>query len=352
MTEHLKNQIEQLPSLPGIYKYFDNKGNIIYIGKAKDLKKRVSSYFTSKQNESAKTKLLVKKIASVEYIVVNNEHEALLLENNLIKEHQPRFNIQLRDDKTFPWICIKNERFPRVFSTRNLIHDGSEYFGPYSNVFAMKTLLRLIKNVYKLRTCNYHLSDDNIKSGKFKVCLDYHIGTCAAPCIGLQSEEKYNQSVEQIKNIIKGDIQPVLKVLKTQMLYYAEKLQFEKAQEIKEQIEIIEKYKAKATVVSPKLKNLDVFHILNKEKTAYVSYLKINQGAIVQGQTVEIRKKLNETPEQLLSFAILEMRERFKGSAKEIVVPFIPEELKNIFNFTVPKRDDKKKLLDLALKNA
>jgi len=350
--EQLKPVIQSLPGKPGIYEYFDVEGKILYIGKAKDLKKRVASYFNKENALSGKLRVLVRKIARIEHMVVDSELDALLLENNLIKKYQPRYNIQLKDDKTFPWICIKNERFPRIFSTRNVIRDGSEYFGPYASVRMMRTLLDLTRQLYPLRNCKLNLSEENIRKKKFKVCLEYHIGNCKGPCEGLQSEEEYNDTIDGIKQIIKGNISSVSKQLKELMQIHATNLEFEKAQLIKEKIELLDRYQSKSTIVSPKINNLDVFSIITDEKYGYVNFLRVIDGAIVQTHTVEIRKKLDETPEELLTYTINDFRQRFDSDAREIIVPFQPEmELPGI-NMLIPQRGDKKKLLDLSQRNA
>lgn len=349
ISAHIKSLLSVIPGKPGVYQYFDNKGNLIYVGKAKNLKKRVSSYFTGKNY--GKTKILVSKIAEIEHIVVDCESDALLLENNLIKKYRPRYNIMLKDDKTFPWICIKNEPFPRVFSTRNIIYDGSDYFGPYTTGGMVKTLLELLKKLYPLRTCSYKLTPENIKKGKIKVCLEYHLGNCKGPCEGLQSEEKYEKLIKQVKNILKGNIQEVIGYLKKLMKEYATGLKYEEADIIKEKIKILEKYRSRSTIVSLRIKDVDVFSIIENNNRAYVNYLKVIKGAIIQSHTVEIRKKLDETKEEILPIVFIELRKRFSSKAKEIILPFMPEiELKGV-NVTVPQRGDKKKLLDLSKRN-
>lgn len=346
--EHI---IKALPGKPGIYQFMDAEGKIIYVGKAKDLKKRVTSYFRQ-DKQVGKTAVLVKKIADIKFILVETELDALLLENNLIKKYQPKYNIQLKDDKTYPWICIKNERFPRVFSTRNLIRDGSFYFGPYASVRMMHTLLDLIKQLYKLRNCNYNLNEDNINKKKFKVCLEYHLGNCKAPCEGLQQEEDYNSTISEIREILKGNISMVVKHLKEKMRGFSENHDYENAHIVKEKIDLLERYQSKSTVVSPTIENVDVFSICQDETTAYVNYLKVVNGAIIQGHTIELKKKLEESPEELLEFAIGELRQRFVSDAKEVIVPFKPGiEIPGV-TFTVPQRGDKKNLLELSEKNA
>jgi len=348
--EHLKEQIKTLPSKPGVYQYYDKEGTILYVGKAKNIKKRVSSYFT--KNQFGKTAILVKQIVDIRTIVVGSEIEALLLENNLIKKYQPKYNIMLKDDKTYPWICIKNERFPRIFSTRNVIKDGSDYFGPYASVKMMNTVLTLIKELYPLRNCNYNLSKNNVDANKFKVCLEYHIGNCKGPCVGKQTDEDYDISITHIKSIVKGNINGVTKHLKPLMESYAENLQFEKAQLLKEKIDTLENYQSKSVVVSPTINDVDVFSIVTDEKYGYVNYLKVINGAIIQGHTIELKKKLEETDDALLQIGIAELRLRFESNSKEVLVPFLPNlEDKNI-KFLVPQRGDKKKLLELSERNA
>ena len=291
--DQLKNIIKSLPNKPGVYQYFDKGEKIIYVGKAKDLKKRVSSYFNKDQHPYGKINVLVRKIADIKFIVVDTEYDALLLENNLIKKYQPRYNVMLKDDKTYPWICIKNERFPRVFSTRNLIKDGSEYFGPYASVTMMKTVLDLIRSLYPLRNCKHHLSSKNIEAGKFKVCLEYHLGNCLGPCEGKQTETDYNKTITEIKSIIKGNINAVAGELKNLMNEYAAQQEFEKAHVVKEKLVLLERYKSKSTIVNPKIHNVDVFSIFSDEKSAYVNFLKVINGAVLQSHTIELRKKLD-----------------------------------------------------------
>jgi len=344
-----KTLIKTLPSSPGVYQYYNSEGIIIYVGKAKNLKKRVSSYFT--KNQVGKTAVLVKQIIDIKTIVVGSEIEALLLENNLIKKYQPKYNIMLKDDKTYPWICVKNERFPRIFSTRNVIKDGSHYFGPYASVKMMNTVLDLIRELYQLRSCNFNLSEKNIIDNKFKVCLEYHIGNCKAPCVNKQTEEDYNNSITEIKSIIKGNINSVTKHLKPLMKEYAENLQFEKAQLLKEKIETLEKYQSKSVVVSPTINDVDVFSVISDEKYGYVNYLKVINGAIIQGHTIELKKKLDETDDTLLQIGIAELRQRFESNSREVLVPFTPELEDENIRFLVPQRGDKKKLLELSERN-
>ena len=350
-TEHIQNIIRTMPDNPGVYQYYDVEGKIIYVGKAKNLKKRVSSYFNKDQSENGKTQVLVKKISDIKYIIVDTEIDALLLENNLIKKYQPRYNVLLKDDKTYPWICIKNERFPRVFSTRNLIKDNSSYYGPYASVKVMNMVLDLIKQLYKLRNCNFNLSAENIKSKKFKVCLEYHIGNCKAPCIGLEREEEYNETIANIKEIIKGNINTVARHLKALLQEHVEKLEFEKANIVKEKIDLLDKFQSKSTVVSPTITNVDVYSIVTDEKNGYVNFLKVVNGSIIQGHTIELKKKLDESDEELLTLSIAELRERFHSDAKEIIVPIkIETEFPNV-EFIIPQRGDKKHLLELSQRN-
>ena len=343
-------QLKTLPESPGVYQYFDKENKILYVGKAKNLKKRVSSYF-NKQHDTARLNVLVKKIAAIKHIVVETEMDALLLENSLIKNLQPRYNILLKDDKTYPWICIKNERFPRVFTTRNVIKDGSEYFGPYTSGKLMHALLNLIKELYPLRTCNYDLSPQNIRNEKYKVCLEFHIGNCLGPCEGLETEEEYLQKIKAIRAILKGDFKENLRDFKTLMMKYAEEMRFEEAQRVKEKIETLENFQAKSMVVNPKISNVDVFSIVSDESSAYVNMLQIKNGAIIRSHTLELKKKLDETDEELLTLAIVELRERFKLYSREIIVPFAVELGEN-FKITIPKSGDKKQLLDLSERNA
>ena len=346
----LEIQIKTLPTQPGIYQYYDKNGTILYIGKAKNLKKRVSSYFT-KNHEYGKTKMLVKKIASIKHIVVDTETDALLLENNLIKKYQPRYNVLLKDDKTYPWICIKKERFPRIFLTRNVIKDGSEYYGPYTSVRTVKALLDLIKELYQLRSCNYDLSEKNIEIQKHKVCLDFHIGNCKGPCEGLQTEVNYNEDISAIRNIIKGNFKESLKLFQDLMMQFSNEMKFEEAQKIKEKIDLLANYQVKSTVVNPSITNVDVFSIVSDESYSYVNFFKISNGAIIQSHTTEIKKKLDETDKELLELTIVEIRQRFNSQSKEIYVPFevdLGEDLK----VTIPKLGDKKRIVDLSLRNA
>ncbi|MCW1147030.1 excinuclease ABC subunit UvrC [Flavobacterium lacisediminis] len=350
MQTPLELQIQTLPDNPGVYQYYDKDGKILYVGKAKNLKKRVQSYFT-KNHDNYKTSVLVKKIVAIKHIVVPTETDALLLENNLIKKLQPRYNVLLRDDKTYPWICIKNERFPRIFSTRKMIKDGSEYFGPYTSFKTVHTILDLIKELYPLRTCNYDLSKANIDSGKFKVCLEYHIGNCKGPCEGYESLEHYQSQIEKIRQILKGNFKESLKDFKKLMTDLAMEMKFEEAQKIKEKIEVLENYQSRSTILNPKISNLDVFSIISDETMAYVNFLQISHGAIVRSHTLELKKKLDETNEELLELAVVELRERFHLNSREIVVPFVIDLGENI-KVTVPQLGDKKQILELSERNA
>lgn len=350
MHTPLELQIQTLPHNPGVYQYYDKDGKILYVGKAKDLKKRVSSYF-NKHHDNAKTNVLVRKIVTIKHIVVATEQDALLLENNLIKKHQPRYNVLLRDDKSYPWICIKNEPFSRVFATRKLIKDGSEYFGPYTSFKTVNTLLELIKELYPLRTCSFDLSEENIKKGKYKVCLEYHIGNCKGGCEGYETLHNYQTHINAIREILKGNFKESLRDFKLKMNELAAQMHFEEAQKIKEKIEILENYQAKSTVFNPKIHNVDVFSIISDESMAYVNFLQIAHGAIIRSHTLEIKKKLSETDEELLELAIVELRERFSLTSKEIIVPF-PISLGENLKFTIPQLGDKKQVLDLSQRNA
>ncbi len=348
--KHIKMILSILPDKPGCYQYFDDKGTIIYVGKAKNLKRRVSSYF-NKEHDSNKTRVLVKQIRDIKYIVVNTEEDALLLENNLIKQYRPRYNVMLKDDKTYPSITVKNEYFPRIFQTRNIVKDGSQYYGPYPSVYTAKVMLQMLKELYPLRTCKYPLTPESIAAGKYEVCLEYHIKRCKGPCVGLQSMEEYQQNISEIKEILRGNISQISKHLYEEMQVLAGELKFEEAQKIKEKYEVIENYRAKSTVVTPMLHNIDVFSFAENEKSAYINFMHIGNGAIVQAYTFEYKKRLDETKEELLSLGIVEMRDRFKSTAREIIVPFEMEmELGNV-TFTVPQRGDKKKLLELSEMN-
>ncbi len=346
----LEIQLQTLPNQPGVYQYFDANGTIIYVGKAKDLKKRVSSYFT-KTHENGKTRILVKKIENIKHIVVETETDALLLENNLIKKHQPRYNVLLKDDKSYPWICIKNERFPRIFQTRRLIKDGSEYFGPYTSVKTVYTLLDLIKGLYQLRTCNYDLSQEKIDAGKYKVCLEYHLGNCKGACEGHETVDEYDKNIIAIREILKGNFKDSLQRFKQQMNEFAKVMLFEEAQKVKEKISVLENYQSKSTIVNPKINNVDVFSIVSDESYAYVNFLQISLGSIIRSHTLEIKKKLDEADKELLEIAIIEIRQRFNSLSKEIYVPF-KINIGDDFKLTIPKLGDKKHILDLSIRNA
>jgi len=343
-------QIKTLPNQPGVYQYYDKNDTILYVGKAKNLKKRVASYF-NKTQENGKTRVLVKKIVTIKHIVVDTETDALLLENNLIKKYQPRYNVMLKDDKTYPWICIKKERFPRVFLTRNVIKDGSEYYGPYTSVRTAKALLDLIKELYQLRSCTFDLIEKNIEIEKYKVCLDFHIGNCKGPCEGFQTEENYNNDITAIRNIIKGNFKESIKSFHELMMHFATEMEFEEAQKIKEKIDLLANYQAKSTVVNPSITNVDVFSIISDESYSYVNFFKISNGAIIQSHTTEIKKKLDETDKDLLELAIIEIRQRFNSQSIEIYVPF-KVDVGDTLKVTVPKLGDKKRIVELSLRNA
>ena len=343
-------QIQTLPDGPGVYQYYDKEGKILYVGKAKNLKKRVASYF-NKIHDTAKTNVLVKKIVTIKHIVVPTETDALLLENNLIKTLQPRYNVLLRDDKSYPWLCIKKEPFSRIFATRRMVKDGSEYFGPYTSFKTVNTILELIKELYPLRTCNYDLSENNIESGKFKVCLEYHIGNCMGPCEGHETVENYQKQVDAIREILKGNFKESMKDFKRVMTNLAANMHFEEAQKIKEKIEVLENYQSRSTIVNPKITNIDVFSIVSDESAAYINFLQISHGSIIRSHTMEIKKKLDETDEELLELAIVELRERFQLLSREIIVPF-PVDLGSTIKITVPQLGDKKQILDLSIRNA
>jgi excinuclease ABC subunit C len=347
----LEEIVRNLPQKPGVYQFLNDQEKIIYVGKAKNLKKRVSSYFSKINSISGKVQMLVRKIADIKYIVVETEQDALLLENNLIKKYQPHYNVALKDDKTFPWICIKNEPFPRVFPTRNITRDGSQYFGPYANVRLMNTLLDLIRQLYPLRNCTLNLTQKNIEAGKFKVCLEYHIGNCKGPCQGFQDREDYDKSIISIREIIKGNISTVIRQLKELMMEYAGKMEFEKAHLVKEKLILLESFQSKSTVVNPAINNVDVFSILRSESSAYVNFMKIMNGAIIQVHTIEMVTKMDEPAEDLLALAITNIRQRFESEAEEIIIPFeLGYEIPGA-TFTVPKIGDKKKLLELSERN-
>lgn len=346
----LELQLQTLPDSPGVYQYYDKEGKILYVGKAKNLKKRVLSYFT-KSHDNYKTAVLVKKIVEIKHIVVTSEQDALLLENNLIKKLQPRYNINLKDDKTYPWICIKKEPFSRIFPTRKMIKDGSEYYGPYTNFKTVHILMDLIKELYPLRTCNYDLNEVNLTSGKYKVCLEYHIGNCKGPCEGYELLENYQNHVEAIRQILKGNFKDSLKSFKFKMNELAAAMHFEEAQKIKEKIEVLENYQAKSTILNPKISNVDVFSIISDETMAYVNFLQISHGAIIRSYTLELKKKLDETDEELLELAVVELLERFQLTSKELILPF-ELDFGDKIKVTVPQLGDKKHILELSQRNA
>jgi excinuclease ABC subunit C len=350
MPVNSKQILLLLPEKPGVYQFIDTYGNIIYVGKAKNLKKRVSSYFT--KNQSGKTSVMLKRADDLKHIVVDNESDALLLENNIIKKLQPRYNILLKDDKTYPWICIKKEPFPRVFSTRNTYKDGSVYFGPYTSGLMVKTLLELIRQLYKLRTCALSLTKENITAAKFKVCLEYHMGNCKAPCIRLQTEQDYAENIQQIKNILRGNISTVLDHLKKLMSDYSNELRFEEAQVIKTKIEILSKFQSRSAVVSSTINNVDVFGITQDTDNTYINYLKVVNGAVIQAYTLDLKSRVDEEKESLLGFAITEIRQRLSSDSPEIIIPFEPDILFEKVKYTVPAKGDKLKLLELAERNA
>ena len=350
MPTSLEIQLKTIPDSPGVYQYYDKEDKILYVGKAKNLKKRVASYFT-KNHENAKTRILVKKIVSIKHIVVDTETDALLLENNLIKKYQPRYNIMLKDDKTYPWICIKKERFPRIFMTRRVIKDGSEYFGPYTNVRTVKVLLDLIRELYPLRTCKYDLSREKIATKKYKVCLEYHLGNCNGPCEDFQEEESYNETIKAIRNIVKGNFKESLDKFQEIMQVLAEKMEFEEAQKVKEKLKLLSNYQSKSTIVNPSINNVDVFSIISDESYGYVNFFKIANGSIIQSHTTEIKKKLDESDKRILELAIVEIRQRFNSMSKEVYVPF-EIDLGNAIKVTVPKLGDKKRIIELSERNA
>ncbi len=350
MSKSLELQIKTLPNEPGVYQYFDKEDVIIYVGKAKNLKKRVASYF-NKNHENGKTRVLVKKIVLIKHIVVNTETDALLLENNLIKKYKPRYNVLLKDDKSYPWICIKKERFPRVFMTRRVIKDGSEYFGPYTSVKTVRVLLDLIKELYPLRTCKYDLSHQNVNEGKYKVCLEYHLKNCNGACEGLETETHYNHAVLEIRNIIKGNFKESLEKFQEKMLSFAQKMEFEEAQKVKEKLSLLGNYQSKSTIVNPSINNVDVFSIISDETHGYGNFLKISNGSIIQSHTTEIKKKLDETDKELLELFIVEIRQRFNSQSPEIYTPFKVDLGENV-KVTIPKLGDKKRIVELSERNA
>ncbi len=348
---YLESIIRNLPHNPGVYQFFNNQDQIIYVGKARNLKKRVSSYF-QKEHEAGKTRIMVGKIHDIRYIVVETESDALLLENNLIKKYQPRYNILLKDDKTYPWICVKKEPFPRVFSTRNVVKDGSQYFGPYTSALMVRTLLELIRQLFQLRTCNLALSDSNIKAGKFKVCLEFHIGNCKAPCIGNQQADEYDQSILQIKDILKGNIHSVLSYLKDLMKTYAAEYKFEQAETVKQKIEILERFHGRSTIVNPSINNVDVFSLVEEDNMAAVNFLKVVNGSVIQAHTLELVKRIEETKEDMLSLAIIDIRERFSSVSPEILVSIPLDDTIPGASVMVPRIGDKRKLVELSERNA
>ena len=350
ISESIELQLKTLPNAPGVYQYFDNDNKIIYVGKAKDLKKRVTSYFTKTQ-ENGKTRVLVKKIVDIKHIVVNTETDALLLENNLIKKHKPRYNVLLKDDKSYPWICIKKERFPRVFMTRNVIKDGSEYFGPYTSVRTVKVLLDLIKDLYPLRTCSFDLSEKSIEERKYKVCLEYHLKNCKGACEDLETELNYNESIKEIRNIVKGNFKESLEKFQQVMLDFATKMEFEEAQKIKEKLDLLSNYQSKSMIVNPSINNVDVFSIISDESHGYANFLKISNGSIIQSHTTEIKKKLDESDQELLELFIVEIRQRFNSQSPEIFVPF-KVDLGDQVKVTIPELGDKKRIVELSERNA
>jgi excinuclease ABC subunit C len=349
-TSQFDSLIKVLPDKPGVYEFFNKENIIIYVGKAKNLKKRVSSYFV-KNHDSAKTRILVRSIADIKHIVVETETDALLLENNLIKKYQPRYNVLLKDDKTYPWICIKNEPFPRVFSTRNVFKDGSKYYGPFTSGLMVRTILDLFRQIYQLRSCKLLLSNQNIETGKFKVCLEYHIGNCRGPCVNEQRESDYNESIDHIHHILKGNIGQVIQMLKAKMIHYSEEFKYEQAQGLKEKLSILESFQSKSTIVNPSITDVDVYSILDDENFAYINFLKVVNGSIIQVHTIELKKKLNETKEELLPLGIVAIREKFHSISKEVIVPFALDYQIDQVRFTVPIKGDKRKLLDLSQKN-
>ena len=350
-SNHIQDQLQNIPQSAGVYQYFDKNGKLLYVGKAKNLKKRVSSYF-NKKHDYGKTRVLVRKIYTIQTIVVASETDALLLENSLIKKNQPQYNVLLKDDKTYPWICIKNEAYPRIFSTRKLLKDGSDYFGPYTSMRLVKTLLEFTKQLYPLRTCNYALTEENIQKEKFKVCLEYHIGNCKAPCVNLQTEEDYETGIQHIKKILTGDIRYVIKHLQNLMQNFSRDMAFEQAQIVKEKVALLKNYQAKSTIVNPKINDVDVFSIASDEQYAYVNFFKVASGAIIQSYTLEMKKKLAENDEELLTIAITELRQRFQSTSKECYTSIpISSVLENL-KISVPKIGDKRKLVELSFRNA
>lgn len=349
--DHISEQLGLLPELPGVYQFINSDDVIIYVGKAKSLKKRVASYFYKKP-DNAKLAIMVRKIHLIRHIIVETESDALLLENTLIKKHLPRYNVLLKDDKTFPWICIKNEPFPRIFATRNLIRDGSEYFGPYTSGKTWKSMLDLIRSMYKIRTCSLNLSEENIRVGKYKVCLEYHLGNCLGPCIEEQKESDYLEHIEQIERILKGHTREVVKLLTTRMAEMAEFYDFEEANRLKVKIEMLKQFQAKSTVVNPSIKEIDVFSIVTDEKAGYVNFLKVVNGAVIQSHSMELKKRLNESSENLLSLAVFEIRNRIQSKTNEVILSESIEYVDDRVKIVVPVRGDRKTLVDLSTRNA
>ncbi|MGF1565396.1 MAG: excinuclease ABC subunit UvrC [Flavobacteriales bacterium] len=351
-NENIRQILQRLPDKPGVYRYYDTEGNLLYVGKAKSLKKRVASYFNKNKYENGKTRLLVRKIADIKFIVVDTEFDALLLENNLIKEHQPKYNIQLKDDKTYPWLVIRKERFPRVHPTRRMIKDGSEYYGPYASVKTMHAMLDLIKRLHPLRTCNYLLSEENVAAGKFRACLEFHLGNCKAPCVDRFSEDEYNANIDAIREIIKGNYAGLSRQLRQRMSEHAAALEFEAAAAIKSRLEVLERYQVSSAVVSQRINDTEVFSIYSDSKGAFVNYLKVMNGAIVQSYTTELRKRLDETDEELLAFAVVSLRDRFSSTSREVLLSHPVDFALPEVNVHVPQRGDKLKLIELSLRNA
>jgi len=350
-SAYISELVRNLPDLPGVYQFFSAEEQIIYVGKAKNLKKRVSSYFLKDKHENGKTRMLVARIADIKYMVVDSEMDALLLENNLIKKYLPRYNVLLKDDKTFPWICIKKERFPRVFSTRLLVKDGSSYFGPYASVKMVSILLELIQQLFKLRNCSLNLGEENIRKGKYKLCLEYHIGNCKGPCVGIYAEKEYEEQIQEIKEILKGNAHTLIAKLKEMMELHASRYEYEEAQHVKEKMFILERFRSKSVIVNPLINNVDVFSIAMEGDTAYVNFLKVMNGAIIQAHMLELKKKLDETAEELLTIAITDLRNRFSSHSTEILVPILPDLSIPGISISIPKIGDKKRLLELSEKN-
>ncbi len=350
--KYIRDKVAVLPEKPGVYKYFDKDGKLLYIGKARNLKKRVTSYFNKNTDDSRRIMLMVSKIDQIDYTVVNTEYDALLLENSLIKKHQPRYNVDLKDSKTYPYLVVTNERFPRVFPTRTVIKDGSEYFGPYPSVRIMRVIMDLVRELFPIRTCKYDLSEKNIQAGKFRVCLEYHINLCKGPCEGLQSEDNYMANIKQIREILKGNTAQVIRQLKQLMQDASQQMEFEKADDYRKKLKTLHNFQAKSTVVNAKISNVDVFSILTKDQKAYVNYLRVSNGSIISTYTLEFKPKMEEEEQDILAMAIAEVRDKFKSTASEVIVPFELEFEGSDLTFTVPQKGDKKKLLELSRKNA